>query len=94
MVKDLITKAGFFKKLFLYYKNLFLHKQTPLKAKLVMVLGFVYLIFPLDLIADFVPLMGQLDDLFIVTMMLRFAEYLTPEEVKEECRLRTEEPTS
>ena len=90
MAKDLITKAGFFKRMFSFYKNLFLHEQTPVKVKLVMVLSLVYLFFPLDFIADFVPLLGQLDDLFIVTMLLRFAEYLTPEEVKSECRARAD----
>lgn len=89
--KSIISKLGFFKRAFIFYKNLFTHKQTPLKAKFVMVVGFAYLVFPLDFIADFVPLMGQLDDLFIVTMMLRFAEYLTPEEVKAECRVTVEE---
>lgn len=37
--------------------------EVPIYLKIVPFLGFVYLLFPFDLMADFVPVIGQLDDL-------------------------------
>ena len=43
------------------------------KADIAAVIGaLLYLISPLDLIADFIPVIGLLDDLFVVTSMLKY----------------------
>lgn len=37
--------------------------EVPIYLKIVPFLGFIYLLFPFDLVTDFLPVIGQLDDL-------------------------------
>jgi uncharacterized membrane protein YkvA (DUF1232 family) len=59
-------------------------KRTPFYAKWVALLAFVYLISPIDLIPDFIPFVGYLDDLVIVPFVLHVAFRLVPEQVKQD----------
>ncbi len=60
--------------------------RTPLVAKLVA--GFVaaYALSPIDLIPDFVPVLGLLDELIIVPLGLALAIRLVPEGLMDEFR--------
>ena len=50
-----------------------LHAGGLRKADVAAVIGaLLYLISPFDLIADFIPVIGLLDDLFVVSSMLRY----------------------
>lgn len=57
--------------------------RTPLYAKLIAFLALAYLISPIDLIPDFIPVAGYLDDLIIVPLLLHIAFLLLPSKVKE-----------
>ena len=50
----------------------FFDKRTPLGAKLIVIFGVLYGVSPLDLIPDFIPLLGQLDDLGVILVALVF----------------------
>jgi uncharacterized membrane protein YkvA (DUF1232 family) len=45
-----------------------------------------YLLSPIDIIPDFIPILGQLDDLVIVPSMIYGALAFIPASVKAECR--------
>lgn len=45
---------------------------TPRRAKVVLVLAAGYLAFPIDLIPDFIPVAGQLDDVLLLGLALRY----------------------
>ena len=47
--------------------------RVPLKAKLAIVLAVGYFVSPIDLIPDFIPVIGQLDELVIVGALTAFA---------------------
>ena len=51
--------------------KLFRHPATPLPAKLVAVAVLGYALSPIDLIPDFIPVVGQLDDAAIAAVVLR-----------------------
>lgn len=60
--------------------------RTPFHAKLVVALVAAYALSPIDLIPDFIPVLGYLDDLIIVPLGIAFAVRLIPPEVLAECR--------
>jgi uncharacterized membrane protein YkvA (DUF1232 family) len=64
--------------------------RTPLPAKLVA--GFVaaYALSPIDLIPDFVPVLGLLDEMVIVPIGLAIALRLVPNELMAEFRAKAD----
>jgi uncharacterized membrane protein YkvA (DUF1232 family) len=50
----------------------FWNPLTPLYLKVLTVLTALYLVSPIDLIADFIPVIGWLDDIVIVPLMVSF----------------------
>ncbi len=66
------------------------HPETPWYAKLVIALTVAYALSPIDLIPDFLPVIGYLDDLIIVPAGVSLSIRLIPEEVMAECRERAD----
>lgn len=54
--------------------------RVPTRAKIAVALAVVYVICPIDLIPEFVPIVGPLDDLVVVALALRYAARRTPRE--------------
>ena len=62
------------------------HPDTPWYAK-VFVAGVVaYAFSPIDLIPDFIPVLGYLDDLILIPLGITVAIKMIPPEVLAECR--------
>lgn len=64
--------------------------RTPLPAKLLLGAAVGYLLLPFDLIPDFIPVIGQLDDILIVPGLVLLARRMIPAEVVQECRERVQ----
>ncbi|HEV3251953.1 MAG TPA: YkvA family protein [Puia sp.] len=62
--------------------------RTPFYAKIPAILSVVYLISPIDLIPDFIPFFGYLDDLIIVPLLLNLSIRLFPGPVREASQLK------
>jgi uncharacterized membrane protein YkvA (DUF1232 family) len=58
--------------------KLFRHPATPRAAKWVAFAVIAYAVSPIDLIPDFIPVLGMLDDLIIVPLGIALAVRLTP----------------
>ena len=73
-------------------------KRTPLPAKLVAGAVAAYALSPIDLIPDFLPVIGQLDDLVILPMGIWLAIRLIPPvlmtEFRDSAKLWIERPKS
>ena len=82
--KDLNTEVY---ALYLAYK----HPQVSWVAKVVIALTIGYALSPIDLIPDFIPVFGFLDDLFIVPAGVALSIRLIPANVMQECRLKSAE---
>ena len=68
------------------YRFVLAHPRTPRLSKILLGAAIGYFLSPIDLIPDFVPVLGQLDDLLIVPGLLYMALRNVPVDVIEECR--------
>ena len=64
------------------------HPETPWYAKALAFLVVAYAVSPIDLIPDFIPCIGYLDDAVIVPAGMVIVVRLIPPHVMEECRAR------
>ena len=58
--------------------KLFRHRDTPRAAKVVAIATLAYAVSPIDFIPDFIPVLGQLDDLVIIPLGIALVVRLTP----------------
>lgn len=65
-------------------------KRTPWAAKILIILILAYALSPIDLIPDFIPVLGLLDDLVLLPVGIYLAFKLIPTEVVEECRIKAQ----
>jgi uncharacterized membrane protein YkvA (DUF1232 family) len=70
------------------------HPGTPWYAKLFVAGIVAYAFSPFDLIPDFVPVLGYLDDLILIPMGITLAIRMVPPSVLAECRARAQEVMS
>lgn len=71
-----------------YYRALLTHPRTPWISWLLLGAAIAYFVSPIDLIPDFIPVLGQLDDLVIVPGLIYAALVFIPASVKAECRVK------
>ncbi len=67
------------------------HPGTPWYAKLLVAAIVAYAFSPIDLIPDFIPVLGLLDDLVLIPLGIWLALRLVPRDVLAECRARAQE---
>ncbi|HEV8638736.1 MAG TPA: YkvA family protein [Chloroflexota bacterium] len=65
-------------------------RRVPWTARLVALAVVAYAFSPIDLIPDFIPVLGYLDDLVLLPLGIALAIRLIPREVLEECRAQSE----
>ena len=75
-------RFGFREEIFVLYYGIS-DKRTPIFAKLFAGISLIYLISPIDLIPDIIPVAGFLDDLIVVPLLLHISFLLLPAEVRE-----------
>jgi len=66
------------------------HPKTPIIPKFLAVIAIGYALSPIDLIPDFIPVIGLLDDVIIVPALIAVIVKLIPAEVFAECREKSE----
>ena len=65
-------------------------RETPFPAKIFAALTVAYALSPIDLIPDFIPLLGYLDDLIILPALAALTLRLIPKEILARCRRQAE----
>ena len=68
--------------LYIAYKR----KYVPIIAKIVVIVAIIYALSPIDLIPDFIPVLGCLDDLIILPILIYVSIKIIPENILEECK--------
>ncbi len=67
------------------------HPGTPWYAKLLVAAIAAYALSPIDLIPDFIPILGYLDDLILIPLGVALAVRMIPQPILEECRARAQD---
>lgn len=67
------------------------HKETPRLAKIISAAAVAYALSPIDLVPDFIPVLGYLDDVLVLPGLVYLAIRLIPDEVMAECRAKSED---
>lgn len=70
--------------LYFAYKD----SRTPWQAKGMILITLCYLLSPVDLIPDFIPVLGYLDDLVIIPLLITLSIKLIPKQVMAESRAK------
>jgi uncharacterized membrane protein YkvA (DUF1232 family) len=65
--------------------------RTPWYAKLIVAGCVAYALSPVDVIPDFIPVIGLVDDLIFIPIALALAIRFIPDEVLADCRVRASE---
>jgi uncharacterized membrane protein YkvA (DUF1232 family) len=68
--------------LYLAYRD----PRVPLYAKIFVAIVVAYALSPIDLIPDFIPVLGYIDDLIIIPAGIYISLKMIPREVLDECR--------
>lgn len=66
-------------------------KRVPRKVKILISIAVGYALSPVDLIPDFIPFLGQLDDILIVPTLVSMALKSIPKELFEEYKAQAQQ---
>jgi uncharacterized membrane protein YkvA (DUF1232 family) len=66
------------------------HKDTPIPAKILATITIGYALSPIDLIPDFIPVLGYLDDVILLPMLIALTIKLIPKDIITQCRIESE----
>lgn len=67
-----------------------MHKDVKWYTKILLLLILLYALSPIDLIPDFIPVLGMLDDFILIPLGIMIACKTIPKNVWDECRIQAE----
>ena len=72
-------------KQFRIIRRALVHPQTPWHAKAVAGCAVLYVVSPIQIIPNFIPIIGQMDDVLVVTLAIKYLRRYVPQTVFQEC---------
>jgi uncharacterized membrane protein YkvA (DUF1232 family) len=83
-------KAKQLKKQIIIVYLAYMHKDVKWYKKAFLLLILIYAVSPIDLIPDFIPIFGMLDDIILIPLGVIIAMKIIPQSVWEECKAAAE----
>lgn len=65
-------------------------KETPVLAKVLAGITVAYALSPIDLVPDFIPVLGYIDDIILLPMLIVATIKFIPKNVLDRCRKQSE----
>lgn len=65
-------------------------KETPVIAKVFAMVTIVYALSPIDLVPDFIPIIGFLDDFILLPILIAITIKFIPKDILSQCRVEFE----
>jgi len=94
MLEQLKQTTELFKTELKAYRFAIKHAGTPKAAKVLLGAAVGYTLLPFDIIPDFIPVIGHIDDAIIVPVLVIAALGMIPPEVMRECRAKARGETA
>jgi uncharacterized membrane protein YkvA (DUF1232 family) len=76
------------------FRAMMTDRRVPIVVRVLPLLLALYLATPIDLVPDFIPVLGYMDDVAVVVLTLALMVKLTPREIIEEHVARLQEKTA
>jgi uncharacterized membrane protein YkvA (DUF1232 family) len=92
LAATLRTRAGQLYKQFRTLTRAIIHPGVPSYVKLVCGCAVLYVVSPIQLIPNFIPVIGQLDDFLVIDLSIRLLKRSVPPTVLEECQKASRPP--
>jgi len=73
------------------YQLVLADPRTPWLPKVILGIAVAYLLSPIDLIPDFIPVLGHLDDLILIPALVWLALRIIPDEIITDCRRKAQQ---
>ena len=88
MSRNLKSIIQAFRREIAVYRSVMADPRCPRASRWMLSLAVIYALSPVDLIPDFIPVLGYVDDLLVLPLLLWLAMRLMPEDLIQEYRLR------
>jgi uncharacterized membrane protein YkvA (DUF1232 family) len=90
MLENIKFKAKQLKKQIILVYLAYMHKDVKWYKKAFLLLILIYAVSPIDLIPDFIPILGLLDDIILIPLGIMIAIRIIPKDIWEECKRTAE----
>ena len=94
MIEKIKLKVKQLKKQVIIVYLAYMHKDLEWYKKAFLLLILLYAVSPIDLIPDFIPIIGLLDDMILIPLGIVIAIKIIPKNIWEECKLNAESDIS
>ncbi len=90
MLETVKSKAKQLKRQITIVYLAYIHDEVEWYKKVFLLLILIYAVSPIDLIPDFIPVLGMVDDLILIPLGVVLAIKMIPKDVWEECKKQAE----
>lgn len=91
MLETIKTKAKQLKKQVIIVYLAYRHKDVQWYTKMFLLLLLVYAFSPIDLIPDFIPILGLLDEIILIPLGVIIAMKMIPQDIWTECKEKADQ---